>query len=488
MRAAAAASVLLALALSGCIVGPKYHKPRLATPPAWGGLEGRSDLAPLSRTTSDEADLSRWWSAFNDPELDRLVARALAGNLNLKVAGSRIRQARQQEIVAAAAGLPTLEAKPQAFHVQISRNAIPPSISQRIRVAPGVSEFLLNFDASWEVDLFGGVRRSVEAARAQTEAAVWNRRDSEVSLTAEVATDYLAYRGDQQRAVIVQGEIDRQLENMNILAEQARGGLVPTVNVVQQRTQYENSRALLPMIQADERVQVHALSVLLGLDPQALSAELAASAPLPGPPPVVPAGLPADLLRRRPDIRASERQLAAANAEIGVAIAQLYPTLTLDPSAGLVSTTLDRLFEVNSGQYILNGSVTAPLYEGGKLRANVRSAREERAQALLQYENVLLTSMRDVEDALARYAAEQRRETALASSAAAARRAADVAMAQFQGGQVTYINVLVAEQSALQAQDQLAQSDVQLDQDLASLFKALGGGWDPSDPADHVER
>jgi NodT family efflux transporter outer membrane factor (OMF) lipoprotein len=275
---------------------------------------------------------------------------------------------------------------------------------------------------------------------------------------------------------------------MNILAEQARGGLVPTVNVVQQRSQYENSRALLPVIQADERVQVHALSVLLGLDPQALSPELAASAPLPGPPPVVPAGLPADLLRRRPDIRASERQLAAANAEIGVAIAQLYPTLTLDPSAGLVSTTLARLFEVNSGQYILNGSVTAPLYEGGKLRANVRSVREQRAQALLQYENVMLTAMRDVEDALARYAAEQRRETALASSAKAAERAADVAIAQFEGGQVTYINVLVAEQSALEAQDQLTQSDVQLDQDLASLFKALGGGWDPADPADHVKR
>ena len=469
---------LLAAALCGCVVGPKYHKPKLATPSAWGETAERPEQAPLSRTTSAEADLSHWWSVFNDPELDRLVARAFAGNLDLKTAGSRIRQSRQQETIAAAAGLPTLDAKPQAFHIHISPNSIPPGF---FGIPSGISEFLVNFDAAWEVDLFGGVRRSVEAARAQSAAAVWSRRDTEVSLTAEVATDYLTYRGLQQREAIIRGEADRQFRNFSIVRSQGSTGLVPTLAAHQQKSQYENTAAQLPTIQAQERVMVHALGVLLGLEPQALSDELAASAPLPGPPPVVPAGLPADLLRRRPDLRAAERQLTAANAQIGVAIAQLYPALNLSGYGGLVSTTARRLFEWNSGQGIVNGALTAPLYEGRRLRANVRSAKEQKAQALLRYESVLLGALRDVEDALARYAAEQRRETALARSVTAADQAERAAEAQYQGGLVTYLDVLTAEQALLSARDQLVQSDIQIDQDLASLFKALGGGWLPDD-------
>jgi multidrug efflux system outer membrane protein len=309
-----------------------------------------------------------------------------------------------------------------------------------------------------------------------------------VSLTAEVATDYLAYRGYQRRMAIVQAEADRQLRNTNILVSQAQGGVTPSFNAIQQRAQYKSTAAQLPPIEAEARAEVHALSVLLGLDPEALSAELAASAPLPAPPPGVPAGLPADLLRRRPDLRASERQLAAANAQIGVAVAQLYPTLSLNASGSLASTTITHLVDANSLQGIFNGYLTAPIFEGGRLRANVRSAREQDAQALLQYEKVLLGALRDVEDALARYAAEQRRETALKLAVESSDRALRAAQAQFQGGQVTYVNVLTAEQSLLEAQDQLVQSNVQLDQDLASLFKALGGGWTPDDPADRVKR
>lgn len=491
---------ILALALCGCVVGPKYRRPALDAPPAWGEAAARPDQAPLSRTTSGEADLSRWWSVFGDPELDRLVARALAGNLDLKAAGSRIRQARQQEIVEAAAGLPTLSANPEVSRTHISKNSIPPALLNLFgggasggsnafgRPGANIPLYQLGFDAGWEVDLFGGVRRSVEAARAQTAAAVWSRRDSEVSLTAEVASDYLAYRGQQRRAAIIQTEVARQQQNLQILVDQARGGLVPTVNVTQQQTQYENTAAELPPLQAEMRAEVHALSVLLGLQPQALSAELAASGPIPGPPPVVPAGLPADLLRRRPDIRAAERRLAAANAEIGVAIAQLYPKLNLNASAALLSITASHLFDVDSRQTVVSGALTAPLFEGGRLRAEVRAAREQHAQALLQYQSVLLGALRDVEDALARYGAEQRRETGLKRSADAAEQALRAAQAQYQGGQVTYINVLTAELALLSAQDQLAQSDVQLDEDLAALFKALGGGWGADDPGDRVKR
>lgn len=479
---------LLAVALCGCVVGPKYRKPAPHTPAAWGEKAEQPAQAPLSRTTSAEAeDLSRWWRVFNDPELDRLVTRALDGNLDLKVAASRIRQARQQEIVAGAAGLPTLEANAQPFHVHISRNSIPPGLSA-FPVASGLTEFVIGFDATWEADLFGGVRRSVESARAQTMAAVWSRRDTEVTLTAEVASDYLAYRGLQRRIAIVRGETDRQLNNLNILTAQARGGLVPTFNATQQRAQYKNTAAQLPPLEAEARAQVHTLSVLLGLEPEALSAELEAAGAVPAPPPAVPAGLPADLLRRRPDLRAAERQLAGANAEIGVAVAQLYPTISMSASGDFVSTTITHLFDWNSRQGILSGNATAPLFEGGKLRANVRSAREQRAQAALQYESVLLAALRDVEDALARYAAEQRREVALKRAVEASENALRAAQAQYQGGQVTYINVLTAEQSVLSAQDQLVQSDVQLDEDLASLFKALGGGWQADDLAEQARR
>jgi NodT family efflux transporter outer membrane factor (OMF) lipoprotein len=497
---------IAAVALCGCVVGPKYRRHDPPVPSAWREAAARPDQAPLSRTTSDEADLSRWWRAFNDPELDRLIARALDGNLDLQAAGSRIRQARQQEIVEAAAGLPTLGANPQISRTHISKNSIPPALLNLFgggggggaSAAPGsnvfgqpgtnIPEYQVGFDATWEIDLFGGIRRSVEAARAQTAAQVWNRRDSEVSLTAEVASDYLAYRGLQRRAAIVQEEIARQQQNLQILVDQARGGLVPSVNVSQQRTQLETTTAQLPPLQAEMRAEVHALGVLLGLPPQALSDELAAAAPLPAPPPVVAAGLPADLLRRRPDIRAAERQLAGANAEIGVAIAQLYPQLNLNASADFVSTTITHLFDLNSRQTLIGGALTAPLFEGGRLRANVRSAREQHAQAVLQYQSVLLGALRDVEDALSRCAAEQRREASLKRSVEASQAALRAAQAQYQGGQVTYINVLTAEQSLLSAQDQLAQSDVQLDQDLASLFKALGGGWQADDPADQLRR
>jgi NodT family efflux transporter outer membrane factor (OMF) lipoprotein len=487
VRRRAWAAALLAAALGGCVVGPKYHKPALPTPPAWGEAAATPDQAPLSRVTSDEADLSRWWSAFNDPELDRLVARALAGNLDLKAAGSRIRQARQQEAVAGAAGLPTLKAEPQALHIDVAPNSVPSAFSQ-FPIPAGITEFFVNFDAAWEADLFGGVRRSVEAARAQTAASVWSRRDSEVSLTAEVATDYLAYRGYQRRMAIVQAEAARQNRNLGIQIAQAKSGLTPSFNAIQQNAQYKSTAAQLPPLEAEARAEAHALSVLLGLPPEALTAELAASTPVPGPPPVVPAGLPANLLRRRPDLRAAERRLAAANAQVGVAVAQLYPTISLNAAGSLASTTVARLFQENSLQGVFNGYATQPIFEGGRLRADVRSAREQDVQALLQYQSTLLGALRDVEDALARYSAEQRREIALKQTVEASDQALRAAMAQYEGGQVTYINVLAAEQSLLQAQDQLVQSDVQLDQDLASLFKALGGGWAPDDPVDHVKR
>ena len=293
------------------------------------------------------ADLAGWWKAYRDPELDRLVAIALADGIDIKTAASRIRQARTQETVARARGLPTLDATANATHIEFSKNAGLSSLasifgggasggasggtSQGGIAAPGsgITTYALGFDASWELDLFGGARRSLEGARARTEAAVWNGRDAGISLIAEVADDYLQLRLAQQRESVARAEIARQKHSLELLGDTARVGLVPEGDTIRQRAQLANAEASLEPLVAEQAVQIHAIAVLLAKAPDAMFVELSAKQPALAAPPAVPPGLPSELLRRRPDIRAAERQLAAATADIGVAVADLYPKISL---------------------------------------------------------------------------------------------------------------------------------------------------------------
>lgn len=484
-------ALLLTSMVAGCTVGPNYHAPTTSVPASY--LEPQATAAPDAAV-----DPATWWRAFNDPLLTSLVERSLRDNPDIAVAASRVRQARLQEIQARAVDRPTVDAMGSASHVEFSRNAGFSSLARLFGGGSGQSDstpsdtgnggvtlpgsgittYALGFDASWELDLFGGGRRGTEAARARTAAAVWNRRDAAVTLAAEVADAYFAWRLDQDQAAVIESEIARQQRALEIAGHVAQVGLQPQADVTRQRGTLTSLQARLEPIRADQQVRLHALGLLIGQPPESLAAELAGPLPALGPLPVVPAGLPSDLLRRRPDVRAAERDLAGATADIGVAVADLYPHFSLTGVAELLSTSLATLFTGNSLQLSGTSAVRFPLLDWGRRRTTVGLRREDREQAYQQYRQTVLQALRDVEDALARLDAERRRQVSLARAVIDAEATVRSVSAQYRTGLVAQDPLLNAEVQVLSAREQLAASEAQLRQNTAALYKALGGGWD----------
>ncbi|UAJ11134.1 efflux transporter outer membrane subunit [Polymorphobacter megasporae] len=471
------------LAVAGCKVGPNYAVPDLPVPPRF--VE--------TTAAGATADPSHWWTQFHDPELDRLIMRAIAGNLDLQTAKTRITGARAQEREARSALLPSANASAGVNRIDFSKNAGLASLAsafgsgggggstpgQGIALpGSGITTWSIGIDASWEVDLFGGVQRGIEGARARTAAAEWNVRDMQVSVVAEVASDYLMLRSLQSQIAIAKAELIRQQATLRLIDARQSAGLVSELPQRQQSLQLSNVAATLPQLEARARDQIHALGVLVGEGPGALTAELDPAALLPALPPAVPAGLPSDLLRRRPDVRAAERQLAAATADVGVATADLYPKFNLMGMAELISTSLATLVERNSIQTTGNAAFTLPIFDGGKRRGVIAEREASRAEALLTYKKTMLVAVQDVEDALADYNAELKRNAELRRGVAAAERATQLAQASFLTGLTDFQPVLDAQGSVLSNRNTLAQSDATLLTDLARLYKALGGGWE----------
>jgi multidrug efflux system outer membrane protein len=462
--------------LAGCTVGPNYHPPTEAVP-------GRFAEAETGLALSD-TEVASWWRAFGDPQLNTLVNRALAQNLDVETAAARIREARASEIVAGASALPQVDAQGSVTRQRISENAIP--------IPPGTgggsgggsfglpgSEFTTwraGFDASWEIDLFGRTRREVEAARARTGAAVWNRRDVQVSAVAEVAHAYLALRTLQAQVANAETELARQQRFEQLVAARAHGGLVTGQDLEQQRSERAAAAAAIPALQAQAQAQIHALGVLTGEQPEALISDLAQPAPLANSP-TIPAGLPSDLLRRRPDIRAAERELAASSADIGVAVADLYPRLSLTSAPALISTALSSLLTWGSRSYSLGAALDWPLLNGGRTRGNIAVANARQSQALIAYRKAVLTALQDVEDALSRSDGDRRQLMSLNEALGTATRAEDIARTRYRGGLVIYSDVLVAQARRLSLEEQLIETRGALARDTVALFKALGGGW-----------
>jgi NodT family efflux transporter outer membrane factor (OMF) lipoprotein len=453
-------------------------------PAKYESLPGGKDEAPLSEPRPEQADLSEWWTQFQDSQLQGLVMRALQANLDLQAAASRIRQAREQEIIAGAGHFPSLSATVLGARLHSKSNLLGAFGGRPAGAnSPTTLEFYsAGFDATWELDVFGGTRRSIQAARANTEAAVWQFRDAQVSLSAEVANVYLTLRTAQARIAIVQASAQRQQDLLDLTEARARAGFVTELDVNQQRAQLAATNAQLPPLEAETRATVDALSVLLGQEPGAFASELGAAGPLPSVPTTLPVGLPSDLLRRRPDIRRAERQLAAATAQVGVAVANLYPKFNLIAAASIAANSAGDLFSSRNSTNIALGMITWPLFQAGRIRANVRATREQQMQAYLAYRKSVLAALQDAEDALTRCMAEQRRLGSLLQSQEAADSSLHIAEDQYRAGLVPFINVLVSTASLLQAQDQVAQSRQALAQDVVSVYKALGGGWSTSAP------
>ena len=473
MKRAAAFIVVL---LAGCTVGPNYRRPATPVPATFAEANNPSGLS--------DADLASWGRSFGDPELDRLVNRAVAQNLDVEAAAARIREARAREIVAGASSKPQVDAQASATRQRISENAVP--------VPPGAggtgggsfglpgsefNSFRVGFDASWEIDLFGKTRRSIEAARARTGEALWNRRDVQVSVAAETADAYLSLRTLQQRVATAEAELARQQRFERLVAARAKGGLVTGQDLAQQRSERSTAAAALPALRAQVEAQIHALGVLTGDTPEALIAELSPPAATIPAPPAIPAGLPSDLLRRRPDIRAAERELAASTAEIGVAVADLYPRFSLTAAPALVSTALASLLEWGSRSFSIGAAVDWPLLNGGRTRGNIAVANARQEQALIAYRKSVLRALQDVEDALSRSDGDRRQLADLQDALATAARAEDIARTRYRGGLVTYSDVLQAQARRLKLEDQLTETRGTLARDTVALFKALGGGW-----------
>lgn len=480
-------SLAALVALSACTVGPNYVRPDVPVRPRFDEIPPNGPLAAPAQ------DPGRWWTQFDDPLLTSLIERAIAGNLDLATARSRIAGARAQEREARAARLPTLDGTGSFNRVDFSKNAGISSLAsafggggssgggttpgQGIALpGSGISTWSIGVDASWEVDLFGGVRRGIEGARARTAAAEWNVRDVQVSVAAEVASDYLMLRSLQRQIAIAGDELKRQQNTLKLITARRQVGLVAELPQRQQALQLSNVAATLPKLVAEARDEIHAIGVLTGDGADGLSDTLSPAATLPALPPLPP-GLPSDLLRRRPDIRVAERQLAAATADVGVATADLYPRFNLMGMAELISTNLATLFMANSIQTTGTAAITLPIFDGGKRRGVIAERRATADEALIAYKRAVLVAVQDVEDALADYQAELKRNAELRRGVDQAERATSLAQATYNAGLSDFQPVLDAQGSVLSNRNTLAQSDATLLTDLARLYKALGGGW-----------
>nr|WP_166179154.1 efflux transporter outer membrane subunit [Altererythrobacter segetis] len=469
------------LLLGGCTVGPDYNRPTVAVPATYAGAH---DAA--LRTS----DIGGWWTAFRDPVLDGLIARARSGNLDVRQAAARVAEARAQERVARARGGPSLNASAQAGYSRLSQNSLPAGLAnlggggQPGSGGGGIglpgedfATFQTGFDASWELDLFGGQRRANEAAGARTEAAVWSQRDAEVMLAAEVARTYQQYRVLQRRIALADQALASQRDQLEFVRVRARNGLTTTLDERSQQRRLEQASAQREDLLAEADARVHALGTLLGLAPAALAGELTTPSPAAATAIDIPPGLPSELLQRRPDIRAAERKLAAATADIGVATADLYPKLSLTGALQLASRSLATLLEADSIFANGAGRLSLPLIGGGK-RETVALRRAQADEALLAYQATVLGALREVEDALTRLDADRRKVGALRASVAAAQDAVDTAQVRQRSGLVQMTEVLQARQTWLADRDTLAQAEAAAAQDEVALYKALGGGWD----------
>ncbi|MDU6432010.1 MAG: efflux transporter outer membrane subunit [Pantoea sp.] len=474
----------LALWLAGCAVGPDYEAPKPQLPGGYHLLD-----AQQASKTEPGAVSTRWWQTFNDPQLNSLIDRAIEGNLTLQQAVLRIAGARQ-ELAQARGGLfPSLNGSAKVTRQQLGlegllkANGVTDQLdsdtsSQLSSLEQPVTLYQGSFDASWELDLWGKVRRQVELADAQTQAAIEQRNDALVSLEAEVARGYLQLRGAQATIATLEQQIAVAQQSWELTQSQQRNGLAPLTDVENARAQLSSLQAQLPQYQSQARQAMNGLAVLLGKTPGALDNELFAPKAMPALPQMVPVGIPATLARRRPDIRQAEATLHAQTANIGVSVAQLFPSLSLTGQLGVRNTDVSYLDNWSSHFYSVGPSLSIPIFQGGRLVSSVRLARAQQASAALDYRQTVLTALQDVENALVSYRADQARVTALDETTGSLQRAFDLASDSYRQGISTFIDVLDAQRQLAQAQEQATQARMQSALDLVALYKALGGGWE----------
>ncbi|HEU4653258.1 MAG TPA: efflux transporter outer membrane subunit [Steroidobacteraceae bacterium] len=460
-----AASV--AAVLAGCAVGPNYREPHIATADQWHSLPPQG----VRDEGTDAPSLAAWWTVLADDQLTSLIDRAVQGSTTVQQAIARVKEARARRGVAIAPLFPSIGAS--AGMNRVTGDTRQSGSTFGLQDADIYSAGL---DASWELDLFGGRRRSIESATAQLAASEADLRDALVTLVGDVALNYVSVRTSQSRLTFAERNLDAQREVLDITRWRSEAGLATSLDVEQANSSYQQTLAQIPSLESTLAAAMNRLAVLIGEQPGALNAELSERKAIPPAPVDIVVGAPADLLRRRPDIRAAERRLAAQTAAVGVAISELYPSLSLTGSIGYQSP--------DSGD-VLNGprtnrfgvSLNLPIFRGGALVQSVRAQRAVVDEARASYEGTVLAAFEEVENDLTAWANEQRRHDSLTQAVDSARRAADLALQEYNSGLVDFQVVLTADRQLIALEDSLAVSDGERTGNLVRLYKALGGGW-----------
>jgi NodT family efflux transporter outer membrane factor (OMF) lipoprotein len=469
------------LVQQGCTtVGPDYQTPVIDTPDAW------TETITQQMSLGARASLQNWWTVFQDPLLDELIERARKANLDLKVAVSRVGESRTILAIAKGENLPLVNASATASRSKLSDDGP----LQQVAPVGGFdsqSLFQAGVDAVWEIDVFGRVRRTIEAADDNYQASVEDYRDVQVTLFAEVALAYADIRAAQQRIGYARENIEAQSESLALARDRYETGLSSKLDVAQAEANLAATQATLPAIELSLNQSLNRLAVLLGQNAGSLQAEFTTTQPIPDPKEVIDIGVPADVLRQRPDIRRAERLLAAQTAQIGVATSDLYPRFALSGMFGLQSRTLSILFDSSSVTWGLEAPMKWNIFSGGRVRGNIQVQNEKTKQLLFLYEQKVLAAIEEVENAIVAYELNKQRVQCLQTATSATQEAVELVLVQYNTGLTDFNNVLVTQRDLLFQQDQLVSSEATVVANLITLYKALGGGWDPDEAVEYTD-
>ena len=481
--------LLTGLSLSACKVGPDFQPPNEPVPEHYSVAVNAGPDQAGAQTPGDPSLGSFWWRQFHDSELDRLEEQTAAGNLDLQAAYLRIVESRMQVQFARAQGVPSLNASASYMREQLGLAGIiksqgglggtssPNTQALITSLEQPVNIYQLGFDASWELDLFGKVRRSVEAADAQSAGAMESRNDLLVSLQAEVAQDYFQVRANQILREMSLELIAAQRDIVELTRNRQQHGLANEGDVQSAQAQLASLQSELPAYEQTIVVTKHALAILTGQMPEALDAEFSTVIELPPVPAAIPVGIPSTLARRRPDIRGSEAALHAATAQVGVSVASLFPDIALTGTLGLRNLSTGYLFAWDSKFYTFGPKISIPIFHGGALVANVRLSRAQAAEASLNYRKTVLTALAEAEDGIANIRQDALRTASLRETVAADQRSLELMLNSYRHGLINYISVLSVQLQTVQGRQQLVQAQLTQSTDLVKLYKALGGGW-----------
>jgi NodT family efflux transporter outer membrane factor (OMF) lipoprotein len=491
-----ALAVLLSSLLTGCLVGPNFEPPQTSTPDVFS----RTGSAQASSKAVEAEFSPEWWTLFNDPMLNSLEKQLTDANLDVAAASARLRQSRAEQRIAGAAEYPTLDGAASYNRERGSPNGIlsllgvaptgapieSASGSAPLGVAPvpgskgspAYDLYQFGFDASWEVDIWGRVRRSVEASTALSVASYEDRNSILLSARAELARDYIQLRDAQALLEIAKQNLGIARDTVKLTETRVREGVTTDLDVANAAAQAESIESLIPTLESRRETTINAIGVLLAMEPGALKQTLGEPHDVPALPEQVPIGVPSEIVQRRPDIRKAEAELHAATAAIGMAKADFYPRISLNGSAGFQSLQLSNLATWSSGQFVVGPSITLPIFEGGRLKGTLHLREAQQQEAAIAYKRTVLQAWREVDDALVVYDAEQRRRDRLKTVVTLNRRALAVAQHRYKAGAVDYLEVLNVQRQLLDGQSKLEQSEADAAANLITLCKVLGGGWE----------